>query len=51
MEIINQTFRRIQAEAKQIVANRLDHMRNNAALNKLILNPKVGARRRKQNKL
>ena len=51
MEIINQTFRRIQAEAKQIVGNRLDHMRNNADLNKLILNPKVGARRRKQNKL
>jgi hypothetical protein len=49
-EIVNNTFLPIQQEAKATVGNRLDHMRTNPDLNKLILNPKVGARR-KQNKL
>jgi len=50
-ETVNQVFQRIQQETKQLVGNRLDYMRTKTELNKLILNPKVGARRRKQTKL
>jgi len=50
-EAVNQVFQQIQEEAKRIVENRLNDMRNNPTLARLILNPKVGARRRKQTKL
>jgi hypothetical protein len=50
-DIIDNTFRQIQHEVKRLVENRLDQMRNTPALAGLIINPKVGARRRKQSKL
>ena len=50
-DVINQAFQQIQDEAKRIVENRLEHMRNNPILARLIINPKVGARRKKQTKL
>jgi len=50
-EAVNQVFQQIQEEAKRIVENRLNDMRSNPTLARLILNPKVGARRRKQTKL
>jgi hypothetical protein len=50
-ETVNQAFQQIQEETKRIVEKRLEDMRNNPALTRLILNPKVGARRRKQTKL
>jgi hypothetical protein len=50
-EVIDHAFRQIQNEVKRLVENRLDEMRNTPTLTPLILNPKVGARRRKQTKL
>jgi hypothetical protein len=50
-EVIDNTFQQIQRDAKRIVENRLDQMRNTPSLAPLIINPKVGARRRKQSKL
>ena len=50
-DVLDQTFRQIQHDAKRLVENRLDQMRNTPTLAPLILNPKVGARRRKQTKL
>ncbi|HET6256666.1 MAG TPA: YWFCY domain-containing protein [Puia sp.] len=50
-EIVDKTFRQIQHEVKRLVEDRLDQMRNTPTLAPLILNPKVGARRRKQTKL
>ncbi|MDO6431543.1 YWFCY domain-containing protein [Flavitalea sp. BT771] len=47
-EVQEQTFRQIQNEVKRIVEKRLDHMRNTPALSNLIINPKVGARRKKK---
>ncbi|HEV9035644.1 MAG TPA: YWFCY domain-containing protein [Puia sp.] len=51
LETVNQVFQQIQEETKRIVKNRLNEMRNNPTRARLILNPKVGARRRKQTKL
>ena len=48
---IDQTFQQIQEETKRIVENRLDYMRTVPTLNRLIINPKIGARRKKQTKL
>jgi hypothetical protein len=48
---VNQIFHQVQEETKRIVERRLEDMRNNPTLTRLILNPKVGARRRKQTKL
>jgi type IV secretory pathway TraG/TraD family ATPase VirD4 len=50
-EVIDNTFRQIQHDTKRLVENRLDQMRNTPTLAPLIINPKVGARRRKQSKL
>jgi hypothetical protein len=50
-DVIDNTFQQIQYDAKRLVENRLDQMRNTPTLAPLILNPKVGARRRKQTKL
>lgn len=50
-EVIDNTFQQIQRDAKRIVENRLDQMRNTPSLAPLIINPKVGARRKKQSKL
>jgi hypothetical protein len=50
-DTINQVFQQVQAETKRIVENRMQHMRDTPSLAKLILNPKVGARRKKQTKL
>ena len=50
-EVIDNTFRQIQQDVKRLVENRLDQMRNTPTLAPLIINPKVGARRRKQSKL
>lgn len=49
-ETIDKTFQRIQEEVKLLVDIRLEEMRQIPALASLILNPKVGARRRKQAK-
>jgi len=50
-EVVEQTFRRIQEEVKLLVDARLEEMRQTPDLARLILNPNVGARRKKQNKL
>jgi hypothetical protein len=50
-EIIDQTFAQIQIDVKGIVDNRMAQMREDSTLNRLILNPKVGTRRRRQTKL
>jgi YWFCY protein/Type IV secretion-system coupling protein DNA-binding domain len=50
-EVIDKTFEQIQEEVKQLVEARLQQMRETPTLARLILNPKVGARRRKQTKL
>lgn len=50
-EVINQVFQQTQTETKRLVENRLEQMRNTPTLAPLILNPKVGARRKKQTKL
>ena len=50
-EIVDKTFQQIQEEVKRLVEDRLDQMRNTPSLARLILNPKVGARRKKQTKL
>ncbi|HEY4064144.1 MAG TPA: YWFCY domain-containing protein [Puia sp.] len=50
-ELLDQTFRQVQDETKRIVENRLDQMRNTPSLAGLIINPKVGARKKKQSKL
>ena len=50
-EVIDKTFQQIQEETKRLVEDRLDQMRNTPSLAPLILNPKVGARRKKQTKL
>jgi hypothetical protein len=50
-DVIDKTFQQIQHDAKRLVENRLDQMRNTPSLAPLIINPKVGARRRKQSKL
>ena len=50
-EMIDENFQQIQHEAKRIVENRLEQMRNTPSLAPLILNPKTGARHRKQTKL
>jgi hypothetical protein len=49
-ETVNRAFQQIQEETKRIVEKRLEDMRNNPTLTRLILNPKVGVRRRKQTK-
>jgi hypothetical protein len=48
---IDETFRQIQEEVKFLVADRLEEMSQTPGLASLILNPKVGARRKKQSKL
>jgi hypothetical protein len=50
-DVIDNTFRQIQEEVKLLVSVRLEEMRQTPSLASLILNPKVGARRRKQTKL
>lgn len=50
-EVVDKTFQQIQEEVKRLVEDRLEQMRNTPTLARLILNPKVGARRRKQTKL
>jgi hypothetical protein len=50
-EVIDKTFQQIQEEVRRLVENRLEEMRNTPSLARLILNPKVGARRKKQTKL
>jgi YWFCY protein/Type IV secretion-system coupling protein DNA-binding domain len=50
-DVVDKTFKQIQHDAKRLVENRLDQMRNTPSLAPLIINPKVGARRRKQSKL
>lgn len=50
-EIVDKAFQQIQEETKRLVEDRLDQMRNTPSLARLILNPKVGARRKKQTKL
>ncbi len=48
-EIVDFIFQQIQDDVKRLVEKRLDHMRNTPALSRLIINPKVGARRNKKN--
>jgi hypothetical protein len=50
-EVIDKTFQQIQEEVKRLVEDRLEQMRQTPTLARLILNPKVGARRKKQTKL
>ncbi|HWB93113.1 MAG TPA: hypothetical protein VG605_14725, partial [Puia sp.] len=50
-EVIDQTFQQIQEKVKRLVEDRSEQMRQTPTLARLILNPKVGARRRKQTKL
>jgi hypothetical protein len=49
-EAVERTFQQIQEETRRLVERRLDHMRNSPTLSRLIIHPKVGGRRRKQNK-
>lgn len=50
-DVVDQTFQRIQEEVRLLVDARIEEMRQIPELARLILNPKVGARRRKQTKL
>lgn len=50
-EVVDQTFQRIQEDVRLLVEARLEEMRQTPDLSRLILNPTVGARRRKQTKL
>jgi hypothetical protein len=50
-EVVERRFQQIQEETKRLVEHRLDQMRNTPNLARLVLNPKVGARRKKQTKL
>jgi hypothetical protein len=51
IEAVEQTFQRIQEDVRLLVEARLEEMRQTPDLARLILNPKVGARRRKQTRL
>jgi hypothetical protein len=50
-ETVDRTFLQIQEETRRLVEQRLDHMRNSPTLSRLIIHPKVGARRGKKNGL
>lgn len=47
-DLLNSTFQHIQDDVRRLVEKRLEHMRNTPALSRLIINPKVGACRKKQ---